>query len=228
MPVRSEGGDGVASPASAAGSWGPGRALRVPLGWIPVAAVVMVALAVLAYIWGFSRGRHDARLEAGRVLEASMASRSVLDPLAGDVSGGASGRTGSGEGRGAAPEADARGASGTGGTGGAEIVSGGGDPRRPGFNYFVLAHATPDTAPELAAFCRGRGLEARVVQDHNGVARKVVVVPGYVDGERRSDRVEALERRIVEVGLAWKSHRRGNADFSGYYPELHRGPDDGG
>lgn len=210
------------------GRWGPGRTLRLPVGVVPGVAVAMVALAVLAYMWGFSRGRHDARLEAGRVLEASMASRSIEDPLA-DAGGSPAGP----EGRASAREREGSVRSDLGGSDparpwGEAVGAVGGDPRRAGLNYFVLAHATPETAPELAAFCRARGLEAHVVDDHNGVARKVVVVPGYVDGERRGDRVRAIEQRIVEVGLAWKSHRRGNADFSGYYAELHRGPDGGG
>ena len=207
VPTSGFEGEGVA--------WGPGRTLRLPLGWVPVAGVAMVAVAVLAYIWGFSRGREDARLEAGRALEASVASRSVSDPLAQEPLPGRGGPS--------APGIDQR-ASGP----GDGPIDAGQDPRRPGFNYFVLAHATTATAPELAAFCRDRGLEARVVEDHNGVARKIVVLPGYVDGERRGDRVRAIEQRIVEVGLAWKSHRRGNADFSGYYAELHRGPGGGG
>ncbi len=213
--ARSEGTgfDGSAS----GGTWGPGRTVRMPVGWVPLAVVGMTLVAVLAYIWGFSRGQYDARLEAGRALEASMASRSIDDPLAVP-------RVPEGPAGGGAPASQTSDAADPGReSGGVLAALESGDPRRAGLNYFVLAHATPATAPELATFCRERGLEARVVDDHNGVARKVVVVPGYVDGERRSDRIQALEQRIVEVGLAWKSHRRGNADFSGYYPELHRG-----
>jgi len=204
-------------------AWGPGRTLRLPMGVVPAGVVLLVAVAVLAYVWGFSRGRADARLEAGRALEASMASRTVEDPLLReDLStsegGEAARRPRGGTGASLDEVSEAPG----------DVAVAAGDPRRAGFNYFVLAHATPASAPELAAFCRARGLEAHVVEDHNGVARKIVVIPGYVDGERRADRVRAIERRIVEVGLAWKSHRRGNADFSGYYAELHRGPDGGG
>lgn len=192
---------------------GPGRAIRVPAGYLVLAGVAIVAALVGAFAWGFSRGESAARADTAKTLAAAVAARSVRDPLDpfGDsaIDGPAVDRSASAE----RPEAGAaRGPAAT-----------GGDPRLPGLNYFVIAHATAETAPDLAAFCRGQGLEAHVVADHNGVLRKVIVTPGYADGARRSESVQVLERRIRDVGLAWKSHRRGNADFSGAYPELFRG-----
>jgi hypothetical protein len=193
---------------------GPGRAVRVPAGYLLIAAVAIVAVMVGVFAWGFSRGEAAARSATARTLEAAVAARSVRDPLGGgealqrprDLDGT--------EPAGASPpsrdwqDSDGR-------------VTG--DPRRVGLNYFVLAHATVETSPDLVAFCRNQGLEAHVVADHNGALRKVIVTPGYADGARRSETVQALERRIRDVGLSWKAQRRGNADFSGAYPELFRG-----
>lgn len=193
---------------------GPGRAVRVPAGYLLLAGVGVIAVMVAVFVWGFSRGEATARSETAKTLEAAVAARSVRDPL-GDP--GSASRTDealsgggieSDEGRRSAGEAP-------------EPM--GGDPRRSGLNYFVLAHATVESAPELAAYCRSQGLEAHVVADHNGVLRKVIVTPGYADGARRSETVQALERRIRDVGLSWKAQRRGNADFSGAYAELFRG-----
>lgn len=186
---------------------GPGRSVRVPVGYLLVALAVALGIGVVAFTWGFSRGRDETRTELARTLEQAVVGRSVQDPL-GTPTAEATSPAAPSEGVPSPPAA----------------LGAGDDPRRAGLNYFVIAHATPDTAPALAAFCREQGLEASVVSDHNGVLRKVIVTPGYADGARRSDEVQALERRIREVGLRWKSSRRGNADFSGAYPELFRGP----
>jgi hypothetical protein len=193
---------------------GPGRAVRVPAGYLLLAGVGVAAAMVAVFVWGFSRGEATARSETAKTLEAAVAARSVRDPLGDPGSTARADEVGSAgaveidAGRGTAPQAT-------------EPI--GGDPRRPGLNYFVLAHATVETAPELVAYCRSQGLEAHVVADHNGVLRKVIVTPGYADGARRSETVQALERRIRDVGLSWKGQRRGNADFSGAYAELFRG-----
>jgi len=185
---------------------GPGRSVRVPVGYLLLGLAVAIGIGVMAFTWGFSRGRDETRTELAKTLEQAVVGRSVQDPL---------GTTAPGEGSASAIDAVAPSVP--------VAPAPGGDPRQPGLNYFVIAHATPETAPALAAFCREQGLEASVVSDHNGVLRKVIVTPGYADGARRSDEVQALERRIREVGLRWKSSRRGNADFSGAYPELFRG-----
>ena len=193
---------------------GPGRALRVPAGYLLIAGVAAVAVMVGVFAWGFSRGEAAARSETAKTLAAAVAGRSVRDPL-GEGAGGDLHRDDAWEGGAVelAPDRDRI---------EPEPVPGG-DPRREGLNYFVLAHATVEAAPDLVSFCRSQGLEAHVVADHNGVLRKVIVTPGYADGARRSETVQALERRIRDVGLSWKAQRRGNADFSGAYPELFRG-----
>jgi hypothetical protein len=197
---------------------GPGRSVRVPVGYLPVVAVLAMVVGGIGYAWGFSRGRSEAQQDAARTLEGVLATRTIADPLA-------------------ATAADAANASPRGGAGSANAVDGDagvpplplpppadGDPRVSGLNYFVLSHASPAMAPELIEFCRREGLEAHLVEDNRGVRRKVIVLPGYADGDRLSPTVQALERRIREVGLRWKAQRRGNEDFSGAYPELFRRP----
>jgi hypothetical protein len=194
---------------------GPGRAVRVPAGYFLLGAVCVAAGMVAVFVWGFSRGEATARSETAKTLEAAVVARSVRDPLGGSDPEPDRLDEGTSAGSGWAGETDR--------VGGADPGSMGGDPRRSGLNYFVLAHATVEAAPELAAFCRSQGLEAHVVADHNGVLRKVIVTPGYADGARRSEAVQALERRIRDTGLSWKAQRRGNTDFSGAYAELFRG-----
>ena len=57
------------------------------------------------------------------------------------------------------------------------------DPRVAGWNYYVVAHPSRRRADELVAFCQAHGLDARRVQTGSGLP-KVIVLPGYMAGER--------------------------------------------
>lgn len=196
---------------------GPGRSIRVPVGYLPVLAVLAIVVGGIGYAWGFSRGRSEAQQDAARTLEGVLATRTIADPLAATAPNRAN----------AANAADAAQPGGTPAASGTEGTAlpppaAEGDPRVSGLNYFVLSHASPAMAPELIEFCRREGLEAHLVEDNRGVRRKVIVTPGHADADRLSPTVQALERRIREVGLRWKAQRRGNEDFSGAYRELFR------
>ena len=78
------------------------------------------------------------------------------------------------------------------------------DPRVAGHNYFVLIHTRRDDAISLAQFCRDLGVEAYVVRAKNVSLFRVIALPGYAKGERSSEAVLALERRIEKVARNWK------------------------
>lgn len=215
---------GRSTPAAAGGSFeegpviGPGRSVRVPVGYLPVVAVLALAVGGIGYAWGFSRGRAEAQQDAARTIEGVIATRSIADPLATPPAAAPSPAPAPSPGRGSREAAPAP------ATPTPPLPPpAGGDPRSAGLNYFVLSHTSPAMGPAMIEFCRAEGLDAHLVEDARGVLRKVVVLPGYTDGDRLSPTVQALERRIREVGLRWKAQRRGNEDFSGAYPELYRG-----
>lgn len=99
-----------------------------------------------------------------------------------------------------------------------------GDPRVSGQYYFVLAHASVEKARnEMVEFLRANGLEPHVVRDHNGVLRKVILLPGFPTKDASSSPgLRQMRERIREVGLKWARQGRGNRDFGDAYLEIFR------
>jgi hypothetical protein len=91
-----------------------------------------------------------------------------------------------------------------------------GDPRVLGFHYFVLAETRPRGAEEIAAFCRGQGLDAAVISGHNARYAKVIALPGLVSSRSTEPAYRALDARIEEVGRRWKQSG-GRTNFSDKY-----------
>ena len=91
-----------------------------------------------------------------------------------------------------------------------------GDPRVLGFHYFVLAETRLRGADEIAAFCRGQGLDAAVISGHNARYAKVIALPGLVSARSTDPAYRALKARIEEVGRRWKQSG-GRTNFSDKY-----------
>lgn len=217
----------------------PLRVLRVPIGFVWIAAGAALLIAVIAYVAGFN---HASAREAGRrassidraVDGSGGAGPAIADPLAAQPEAGRGGT------RGAKPEetapkpADkgpARARSG-------DAASGGGgnaaptasadprqaDPRQKGWYYFVVAHPSISRAGEMVQFLRDNGLDAHVVRDHNGDLRKVIVLPGFAKQEDRSSpQVKAFRAKLLEVGLKWEKAARNNQNFGQAYAEPYTG-----
>lgn len=193
------------------------RSLRVPLGFLWLLGVAVLLVAVVAYAFGYGRGKaagfNDGLAQRAGVDLAAATTRSVQDPLLKQASTPVAQVT-------SAP-ADAKGAS---QAGGSESAPKDGDPRRKGVNYFVIARPSEQVAAEMLAFCRAEGLDAHLVSDHNGGrSRKIIVLPGLASSEsRKAPEAQKLEARIKTVGQRWKAKAKGNKDFSDAYLELFR------
>ncbi|MDI9403587.1 MAG: hypothetical protein QM516_06920 [Limnohabitans sp.] len=96
------------------------------------------------------------------------------------------------------------------------------DPRKSGFQYFILCSTLEANALKVVAFCRARGLDAFVVPDQNGRLREVTVLPGFGPSERSSPAIRELEERIRRVGVLWKASGPGNSDFGDRYIKTHK------
>jgi hypothetical protein len=201
------------APPPPTGRLGPGGAVRVPVGYLLLAAAVVLAVVVAAFTVGYSRGRQEAKAELERAWVATNLPLALPPP----------------EDRGpappgpAAPETMPEPAA---TEGPAEAPAGAGpvlsDPREPGKNYFVLIHTQRDNAIRLAQFCRQQGVEAYAVRAKNLSLYKVVALPGYGRGERAADFVRALEQRIEEVVRRWKVQVNPRDELA-YYPEKYEG-----
>ncbi|MHC4415447.1 MAG: hypothetical protein ACYS0G_09205 [Planctomycetota bacterium] len=208
------------APVNHAPGWlSPGRTLRIPVGFLLLAVAALIASLVIAYMVGYTRAERAVRAE----LEQDWLARprtavgalppEVSEPVVPDLAPGGVTPTGAAEGPGrderAAPAPNRWG----------PILS---DPRRPGQNYFVLIHTRRDSAVRLARFCREQELEAYAVAAKNVSLYRVIALPGYDKGERDSEAVRALERRIVEVARKWKLQVNPRDDLA-YYPEKFEG-----
>jgi hypothetical protein len=212
---------------------GPGRFLKIPVGYAYVAIAVALAAVVVVYIYGFSSGESAAskRFEQRRIEELNAQSNlPAYDPMnAGkrppSLQNDGGGPSGSNSGTSTPANQPAQQPTNqqSGGTGGQDLgPAPGGDPRQVGLNYFVLAHVAARNGEPMVDFCRKNGLDAHLVPDDNGELRLVVVCPGFQGGERQSASVKALETKIRSVGLKWKSAARGNRDFGDLYPKKHK------
>lgn len=192
------------------------RSLRIPLGFLWLLGVGVLVVGVIAYAFGYSRGKsagfNDGVAQRFGQDTAAATTRAVQDPLLKSTTAPAVDT--------AAPPARAQGS--TQGTQTASAANG--DPRQKGVNYFVIARPADQIAGEMLAFCRAEGLDAHLVSDHNaGRSRKIIVLPGLASAEaRKSPDAQKLEARIKTVGQRWKAKAKGNKDFSDAYLELFR------
>ncbi|MHC4126795.1 MAG: hypothetical protein ACYTE6_11790 [Planctomycetota bacterium] len=196
------------------GSLSPGRTVRLPIGYLLLAAAVILVAVVVAFTVGYGRGQDRTKTEFEQQWLASNEQTVVVPPP--EAVGAAPPRPAP-----ARPEpADTTGAEPARGTPEwGQILS---DPREAGKNYFVLIHTRRESAVRFAEFSREHGVEAYVIRAKNLSLYKVVALPGYGRGERSADFVLALERRIEEVARKWKLQVNPRDELS-HYPEKYEG-----
>lgn len=175
--------------------------MRVPAGMLWLVALAGLVVVLVAYSFGYARGRNAGITEGLRQLsaleEAKATTRSVQDPLAGSQ---------------AAPAPPVT------------QAAAGGDPRAAGYWYFTIARPGPAMASEMLAFCRAEGLDAHLVSDDNGKSRKIIVNPPFYSQEaRRLPKGQEVEAKIKSVGNRWKAKAKGNRNFSDAQLELFKG-----
>jgi len=172
---------------------GPGRTMRVPVGYAILGGAAALIALLLAYIFGYERAdtRKQQELDAlrSRLVEEDPAHRSAVDPLQGDA--GAPGAA-----------ADPPSAVATSPRSPGAIES---DPRVDGLNYFHLMYTTRERAVEFARFCRGQDLEAYVVRSGKRDGRSVITLPGFTAEARRSAAIQSLETRIKDTMWRWEA-----------------------
>jgi hypothetical protein len=186
-----------------------GTAVRVPVGYVLVAAVLVLSVIVLAFTIGHRSGETAVRSKFEKEIVAATEANSELtamDPLS---QSGAPGR-GALAGAGMTPRTRA--------TQNANVqsspsnwgqVAPKSDPRKKGLAYWVLATTNEPGAIKLAEFCRANGLETYVVSAKNSM-RLVIAMPGFdlsVTG-RNSAEVKSTEDKIYDIGAKWQRETR--------------------
>ena len=208
-------GDSPASPTLALAM----RSLRVPLGFLWLLGVAVLLVAILAYAFGYGRGKSAGFAEGltqslGERTAQATAQR-VRDPLT-QQGGEATAPAPRVEAASSAKQVPAKTAS--------KASPPGGDPRVSGYWYYTVARPSAAAAQDLLAFCRAEGLDAHLVSDDNGKSRKIIVLPPLMNAEaRKTPEGQKLEASIQKAGNRWKAKAKGNKNFSDAYPELFKG-----
>jgi hypothetical protein len=204
------------------------RTVRIPIGYVIVAGGLALALAVVAYLIGYSRAEANAESERRRVLQTEL---DMVDPLNSPSGALANPQTtqnpptGGGGGGGAAPTQTATrptqqtsqpGATQTPPTGGQRQAGGlERDPRVPGLNYWVIARLGPDEARRAAAYLQASGVDVAVVETNSDKFREVIASTGF-EG-LSSPEAARLKSRILELGRLYRVQEKGPTDFSDMY-----------
>ncbi len=202
------------------GWFSPGRTIRLPVGYLFLAAAGLILLGVFAYMFGYQHGERATELQFGDLADRTGAIPSAQiaqDPMATDSrAGGGSPRSAT---YGPAVRRSSTGSMVTNAGRWGPIQS---DPREAGLNYFILIHTQRENAIKLANFCRNESLEAYVVKAKNMNQYQVIVLPGYRKGARELEQIRDLERRIKAVTRMWKLRINPRDDLS-YYPDRYDG-----
>lgn len=194
---------------------GPGNAVRIPVGFVLLAAAAILVLLLGVYMIGYARGERTTRKQYEDMILGSVPV-SMSTPDTGHL-----------------PQAEVDQAGGTvNAPPGASLVSwqpievpAGADPRIPGHYYFVLDTTSNDRAVALANFCRSLQddpLEAYVFGDKIFV-RFVVVLPGFLTRTPSSPDVQSMAIRIEKAWRRWKESGHDGGEVSGAYLRLYRG-----
>lgn len=193
----------------------PSRTLRIPLGFVFVAAALVIALVIGAHAIGYHRGAEKERTEAFR---RAFGEPIPVDPLAQQAGPE---RVGGGGGGGQAvqpsPATDGGGQATQGGRQPARSAANPGDPRTLGLNYFHVARVDEGEAERIAAFLNANGVAAAVVPSNNPRLRIVVATRGFPRGEVFGPEANALKSKIQRVGRLYKAQQNGSTDFSDVY-----------
>lgn len=225
-------------PGGGPGWWQMGaRTVRLPVGYLFVAAGLALALTVVGYFIGYKRAEQDARAQRAREGQALV--DSSLDPLNVGSGGAPLAQTSqtqpvvgspSGTRTPTQTQQPTGGAPPTGGSSAPSVTPPGvrpsdleRDPRVSGLNYLIIARLGPDEARKAAAYLQANGVDVAVVPTGSDRFREVIATRGFPAGEVTGPERQRLESRIKELGRLYRLQERGPTDFSDMYPRRFSG-----
>lgn len=213
------------APSSGGLSWWQmgARTLRIPVGYVIVAAGLALALAVVGYLVGYSRAVAGVKAERAREMQAQL---QMVDPLnspaqtaipAGNIEQAQRPPAQQPEQRQAPPPASpqqqASRPPSNAGVPPADLER---DPRVAGLNYWVVARLGPDEARRAASFLLANGVRAAVVETNTDRFREVIVSEGF-EGSPNAPQPAAIKARVLELGRLYRVQEKGPTDFSDMY-----------
>jgi len=208
-----------------AGSWlSPGRAIRLPVGYVLLGSALLIVILSLAYGIGYKGGQRAGQAKYQQDLVASAQGISdgtlrSLDPLTDPPPKTSKQAANPSNSSRSNSNANVRSAPAS--SWGPVIPKE--EPRKKGLRYFILMSTTEQGAVRLAEFCRANGLETYVIKGKNSDLRRVIAFPGFALADRSSSQVKALESLIESIDVKWKQAEKNSRGLQGFYPETFDG-----
>ena len=204
---------------------GPGRAVRVPTGYMLFGVAAVLAAALGGYMFGWVQKEREEN--TAQRLEAQRTSGTLTEPLGDEpiirpqpkptqsTNGARPGPSGSGSTTtpAAAPAIP----------GVIVVQKGVADPRVSGRNYAVVASLGKDRALELAEFLAGSGVEIAVLPRNTVGLYPVVSLSGFAKDEFRTKARQDHENRLRDLGKQFAKQGGGRKDFSDLWWSLYKG-----
>ncbi len=209
-----------------------GRRLNMPMGYVFIAAALVIASWIGMYMIGYSRA--ESTLEDDRIALLT----STTDPLRTGSASPAStnqpraasntlrARTTTNR---PTPSVSSNGPTGTGLPARTGMTPSRGAtanqpasvlPRaefEPGLNYLVIANYHQDEAQRAAAYLMDNGIQAAVVPINNGATWRVVGLIGYTGEQMRAGEHRQYRDSVEALGRAWERDHKGSDNFSGMF-----------
>lgn len=212
----------------------PGHAVRMPVGYIWLAAAVIIAVGIGGYSIGFNQAQTQMEEQLEQRQQAEWASikdptltpsetqTSRPRPSASEPAGLPTRSQPSAVGANRPARVSGPAGATTSAAGGARLVKvgpGDPDPRTEGLNYFVVCHWRVEEADAAAEFLASHGVAAaRLLPNNRGLAN-VIALEGFTADELRSGRHRELEQEIKRLGRLYVQEHNGPGDFSDLYPQ---------
>lgn len=202
---------------STANWFSPGRAIRVPTGYLVPLGLLVLVLIVGAYTTGYQRRKaEETSLQSANAAQDMTA---LVDPLNQPEPARQPAVQQS-------PTAPLRAAQAPKAretripppvskpTGYVLVKSKADDPRQAGLNYLIAATLPPDEAEKAAEFLVSKGLEIAVVSADNASLRWVVVLQGVAAKDLSGPAAQSLEQRLQTLGREYKQVHKGPTVFN--------------
>jgi hypothetical protein len=211
--------------ASPLGWLSPGQVVRMPVGYLLIAAAGVLILVVAVFYVGYETGGRAEKVEAERRLREYGAPTNdplvegFVDPVgsAADIPGAGGAEPGSDTTRQAQPTETA-----------GRDEPDDAQSRQPaerrrtaapatpervkGLNYWIVSYTTPEEGERLVDFFAEHGIPAKAYPASGGNVQ-VWVLRGFSREELRTNAADEFKLRLRRLGRIWKSERGGTDDL---------------
>ena len=198
------------------------RTVRLPLGYLFVAAMAMIVLLVIAYSVGFARGKNNSPAQKTGFVTIPDTSQGNNSTSANKADTGSIKSDQSMDHKAETPVSTDESRINNNHTAGVPTLDRTQDTRQRGLNYIIVERFSTDEANRVADYLSGQGIDAMVLPTNNRHLRQVVVRQGFAGWSSNREGL-ALLSRIKQLGREWKARHGGTKNFDQAYGNKYGG-----